>query len=124
LLAINFSAKVSLGLGDFDHDMLHFSLRFSALILAESRQIDSFWGLIFHPSINRNIGLLTETRPQPRRRLAKIAPGTSFPEINHSKDLLVKTNPSYANSLAQHSGKNQIFFRVPTYHCLSKPALH
>jgi hypothetical protein len=65
LLAINFSAIVCLGLGDFDHDMLHFSLRFSTWILAESRQIDSFWGLIFHPSINRNIGLITETMPQP-----------------------------------------------------------
>jgi hypothetical protein len=78
-MAIYFSAKASLGLDDFDYDMPHFCQAVFFLDITESRQIGAVWGLIFHPSINRKIGLLTEVYA------ANLTPPTSFPEINRKK---------------------------------------
>jgi len=53
-MLIYFSAKANWGLDDFDHDMPHVSQAVFCLDMIESRQIDSFGGLIFHPSINQS----------------------------------------------------------------------
>jgi hypothetical protein len=52
-MVIYFSARASLGLDDFDHDMPHFGHAVFFLDITASRQIDSIWGLIFQSSIGR-----------------------------------------------------------------------
>jgi hypothetical protein len=79
LFAINFDAKASLGLDDFDHDMLHFPMQFSALISAQSRQIDSLSSI--HQSIGRSARDYAVNLRHPAGTQPKPWPEPHFPRL-------------------------------------------